>query len=123
MEASRSFVLTKYRSAWSHGKTLSFPKVFLDDLTKLHLDGRYKGFHLFVDLPKAVKVQKRVTSRIVVPDDIKQVLAIIQDAEQDSRIKTARAEQYRTFTLVGAYTGQRSVSTMARRLLANAGKQ
>ncbi|MGZ4904926.1 MAG: hypothetical protein ACXVIG_07345 [Halobacteriota archaeon] len=74
MEAFRSFVLTKYHSAWSHGKSLSFAKAFLSYLTKLHLDGRYRGFHLFLDLPKAVKVQKRVTSRIIVQEDIQNML-------------------------------------------------
>ena len=114
MEAFRSFALTKYHSTWSHGKTLSFAKAFLSYLTKLHLDGRYKGFHLFLDLPKTVKVQKRVTARIVVPDDIERLLAHIQRAEQDGRLDNYRANQYRAFTLFGAYTGQRSVSTMAR---------
>ncbi|MGZ4865118.1 MAG: hypothetical protein ACXVI0_10105 [Halobacteriota archaeon] len=114
MEAFRSFVLVKYRSAWSHGKTLSFAKAFLSYLTKLHLDGRYKGFHLFLDLPKAVKVQKRVTARIITRDDIDRVLQCIQHAEQGGRLDRVRAEQYRAFVLFGAYTGQRSVSTIAR---------
>ncbi|MGZ7166648.1 MAG: hypothetical protein ACXVIL_11190 [Halobacteriota archaeon] len=114
METFRSFVLTKYHSTWSHAKALSFAKAFLSYLTKLHLDGRYKGFHLFLDLPKAVKVQKRVTSRVIVLDDIQRVLAHIQGAEQDGRISKERAEQYRAFVLFGAYTGQRSVSTIAK---------
>ncbi len=114
MEAFRLFVLTKYHSIWSHGKTLSFAKAFLSYLTKLHFDARYKGFHLFLDLPKTVKVQKRVTARIVVPDDIERVLANITVAEHDGRIGKVRADQYRAFVLFGAYTGQRSVSTMAR---------
>ncbi|MGZ4846899.1 MAG: hypothetical protein ACXV2B_03775 [Halobacteriota archaeon] len=114
MEAFRSFVLTKYHSAWSHGKTLSFAKAFLSYLTKLHLDGRYKGFHLFLDLPKTVKIQKRVTARIVTQDDIQRVLRHIKDAEQNGRLGKERADQYRAFVLFGAYTGQRSVATMAR---------
>jgi len=81
---------------------------------KLYLDGRYKGFHLFLDLPKAVKVQKRVTARIITPDDIDRVLQYIQDAEQGGRLDRIRAEQYRAFVLFGVYTGQRSVSTIAR---------
>ncbi|MGZ4922130.1 MAG: hypothetical protein ACXV3U_08075 [Halobacteriota archaeon] len=55
IEAFRSFVLAKYHSTWSHGKSLSFAKAFLSHLTKLHLDGRYKGFHLFLDLQRACK--------------------------------------------------------------------
>ncbi|MGZ4852283.1 MAG: hypothetical protein ACXV3D_03725 [Halobacteriota archaeon] len=114
MDAFRSFVLTKYHSTWSHAKTLNFAKAFLTYLTKLHLDARFKGFHLFLDLPKTVKVQKRVTTRIVVKDDIERVLSHIQDAEQDGRLSKDRADQYRAFTLFGAYTGQRSVSTIAK---------
>jgi len=114
MEAFRSFVLTKYRSVWSHAKTLGFAKAFLSYLTKLHVDGHFKGFHLFLDLPKVVKEQKRVTARIVVPDDIERVLAHIKEAERCSKINKTRAAQYRAFTLFGAYTGQRSVSTIAR---------
>ncbi|MGZ7194400.1 MAG: hypothetical protein ACXVIZ_10925 [Halobacteriota archaeon] len=114
MDAFRSFVLTKYHSPWSYGKTLSFAKAFLSYLTKLHLDARFKGFHLFLDLPKTAKVQKRVTTRIVTQKDIERVLQHIQDAEQDGRLNKVRADQYRAFVLFGAYTGQRSVSTIAR---------
>ncbi|MGZ4924337.1 MAG: hypothetical protein ACXV5H_10360 [Halobacteriota archaeon] len=114
MDAFRLFVLTKYDSTWSHGKTLCFGKAFLSYLTKVHLDVRFKGFQLFLDLPKTVKVQKRVTTRIVTQKDIERVLQHIQDAEQDGRLNKVRADQYQAFVLFGAYTGQRSVSTIAR---------
>ena len=58
MEACRSFVLTKYHSTWSHAKTQSFAKAFLSYLTKLHLDARFKGLDLFLDLPKNSKNPK-----------------------------------------------------------------
>ncbi|MGZ4922267.1 MAG: hypothetical protein ACXV3U_08795 [Halobacteriota archaeon] len=76
MQAFRSFVLTNYQSAWSHGKTLAFAKAFPSYLTKLHLDGRYKGFHLFLDPPKAVKVRKRVTTRIITLGTLNAYLSI-----------------------------------------------
>jgi hypothetical protein len=107
-------VLAKYRSTWSHGKTLCFAKAFLSYLTKLRADARFKGFHLFLDLPRTVKVQKRVTTRIVVQDDVECALLHIRDAEHDGRLSKKRAEHYRAFVLFGAYIGQRSVSTMAK---------
>ncbi|MGZ7208213.1 MAG: hypothetical protein ACXVIE_08640 [Halobacteriota archaeon] len=55
-------------------------------------------------------MQKRLTSRIIVQEDVQNVLTHIRLAEQDGRLDKIRAEQYRAFVLFGASTGQRSVS-------------
>ncbi|MGZ4934798.1 MAG: hypothetical protein ACXV49_09930 [Halobacteriota archaeon] len=82
-------------------------------LTKARLDTRYRAFEVFLERPRAIKARNNVTSRIVTKADIENVLAYISTSEGDSRVSRQRAEQYAAFILLGAYTGQRSVSTMA----------
>jgi integrase len=107
-------VLNKYQSEWSHIKVLSFTSAFLKFLTKVRLDTRYHAFEVFLERPRKVKTRNNVTSRIVTKDDIENVLNHISNAEKDGLISTYRAKQYTAFILLGAFTGQRSLSTIAK---------
>ncbi|MGZ4861933.1 MAG: hypothetical protein ACXV2E_04015 [Halobacteriota archaeon] len=109
----RTFVLTKYRSDDSHVKALGFAKAFLKFLTKTRLDTRYHAFEVFLERPRAIK-PRRITNRIIVKEDIENVLSHIQNSEHVGSISNERTQQYIAFTLFASYTGQRSVSTIAR---------
>ncbi len=110
----RLFVLNKYQSKWSHGKVLSFAKAFLQYLTKIRLDTRYYAFEVFLDRPKVIKARNNVTSRIVMQEDIQNVLSHITNAGNDGSISSYRAKHYTAFILFGAFTGQRSLSTISK---------
>ncbi|HXY87386.1 MAG TPA: hypothetical protein VEG44_03005, partial [Candidatus Acidoferrales bacterium] len=107
-------ILAKYNSYWSHGKQLSFAKAFLKYLTRIKLDNRYYAFEVFLDRPKTLKERKRVTSRIITKDDIENILSHIRNSEQDGYISHDRALRYIAFVVFGAYTGQRSLSTISK---------
>ncbi|MGZ7112149.1 MAG: hypothetical protein ACXVIU_12700 [Halobacteriota archaeon] len=110
----RSTILTRYRSQWSHGKTLGFVRAFLRYLTRVRLDSRYSIFEIFLEKPKRVKERMAITPRIVTAEDIQGVLAHIKRAEQSGELSEARAREFEAFTLFGAYTGQRPMSTTDR---------
>ncbi|MGZ4928112.1 MAG: hypothetical protein ACXV76_07510 [Halobacteriota archaeon] len=110
----RLFVLSKYRSDDSHIKVLSFAKAFLKFLTKARLDTRYYAFEVFLERPRAVEARNNVTSRIVTKGDIENVLAFVRTSEETGLISHQKAQQYVAFILFGAYTGQRSLATMAK---------
>ncbi|MGZ4852369.1 MAG: hypothetical protein ACXV3D_04170 [Halobacteriota archaeon] len=114
VEHLRTETLGYYDSSWSHGKTLAFAKSFLKYLAKTRLDTRYIAFEVFLEMPKAVKIRKAITPRVVTTTDIENVLAHIHRAEAAGAISRARALQYSAFVILGAYTGQRSMSTIAR---------
>jgi hypothetical protein len=107
-------VLKKYKSEWSHSKVLGFAKAFLKFLTKSRLDSRYCAFEIFLECSRAIKARNNVTSRVVTKEDIENVLTHIRNAEQDGSISSYRAQQYKAFVLFGAFTGQRSLATMAK---------
>ncbi|MGZ7199985.1 MAG: hypothetical protein ACXVIG_08470 [Halobacteriota archaeon] len=60
-----------------------------------------------------VKARNNVTSRIITKADIENVLACIDKEEKEGAISPHRAQQYTAFVVFGAYTGQRSLATMA----------
>ena len=107
-------MLNKYRSEWSHIKVLSFANAFLKFLTKVRLDTRYHALGLFLEHPKKIKIRNNVTSRIVTKGDIENVLGHISSAEKNGSINSHRANHYTAFILFGAFTGQRSLSTIAK---------
>ena len=110
----RLHVLNKYRSEDSHIKVLSFAKAFLKFLTKARSDTRYYAFEVFLERPRAIKTRNNVTSRIVTKEDIENVLAHIRNAEEHGLISSHRAQHYTAFVLFGAFTGQRSLATIAK---------
>jgi hypothetical protein len=114
MDSLRQFILNKYQSEDSKSKILAFAKAFLKYLTKIKLDTRYHAFEIFLEMPKALKERKRVTSRIITKEDIENVLTYIKNSELAESISHGRALQYTAFVVFGAYTGQRSLATISR---------
>ncbi len=110
----RLFGLKKYHSEDSHIKLLSFAKAFLKFLTKSRLDTRYYAFEVILERPRAVKARNNATSRIITKTDIENVLAYIDKEEKEGELSHRRAQHYRAFIVFGAYTGQRSLATMAK---------
>ncbi|MGZ7121376.1 MAG: hypothetical protein ACXVIF_05515, partial [Halobacteriota archaeon] len=113
IDSFRTYVLNRYQSEWSHLKMLGFAKAFLKFLMKTRLDTRYYSFEVFLERPRAIK-PRQITSRIIVKEDIENVLRHIQNAKNSELISKQRARRYTAFTFFGSYTGQRSVSTIAR---------
>lgn len=123
MEQLRSTILTRYISAWSHGKMLNFANAFLKYLTKIRLDARYSGFQIFLEMPKLPKERKVITVRIVTQAGITNVFTHIKRSEQAGSIENTRARQYKAFVVFGAYTWQRSMATTANLTVDSFGKR
>jgi integrase len=114
VENLREKTLQKYTSADSYSKVLSFAKSFLKFLATTRAEPGYQTFTPYLELPKAVKERKRITSRIVTQEDINNVLQHIAKAEREGEISHERSAQYSAFVLFGGYTGQRSEATIAK---------
>ena len=110
----RAFLFSKYADQYAQSKVLNFTKGFLKYQAKLTLDPRYCAFNMFLEKPKVLKAQKRMTSRIVTKDDIETVLAEIKENTLRGSIDKAHARQFSAIVLFGAYTGQRPYSTIAQ---------
>jgi hypothetical protein len=87
---------------------------FLKFLAKTKVEPRYASFEAYLEMPRAVKERKSITSRIVTKDDIENVLGYIKQAESNGNINSQRSAQYSAFVIFGAFTGQRSLATMAK---------
>lgn len=109
----RSYVLTKYRDIYAKRKVLNFAKAFLCYLSKTRFDTRYQAFELYLELPKAVKERKHVTSRVVAKEDIENVLTAIERSHKEREISQYLYLNYRAITLFGATSGQRPNATIA----------
>jgi integrase len=109
----RETVLKKYNSVDSHSKVLSFATSFLKFLATTRSEPQYQAFAPYLELPKALKERKNVTQRIVTKEDIENVLRYIKQAENNGKINTQRSAQYSAFVIFGAFTGQRSMATLA----------
>ncbi len=114
MTALRDCTLKTYSSVESHKKILSFATAFLKFLSKTTFNQQFQAYTVFLELPKAVKVRKAVTGRIVTIDDIRNVLAYIKRAHEEGQISEHRYLYYTAFVIFGALTGQRSESTIAQ---------
>ncbi len=117
LEALRGYVLTKYTDICAKRKVLNFTKAFLRYLTKTRFDTRYKKFdlfYLFLEMPKAIKESKRITQRIVTTEDIKIVLAAIEEGRENREFTTRQCQNYKALVLFGAYTGQRPIATIRK---------
>ncbi len=104
----RDHVLHKYTDIDAKRKVLNFAKAFLRYMAMTTFDSRYAAFVLFLALPKAVKVRKHVTERIVTIDDIRHVLTAIRNAE----LPKCHRLNFEALVLFGAYTGQRPYATI-----------
>ena len=106
--------LGKYQSEDSKSKLLSFAAAFLKYLTKTRFDNRYHAFSIFLERPRTLKQQKRVTNRIITKQDIETILTRIKTAESEGRLNSYRAQQYAAFILFGAFTEQRSNAAISK---------
>ena len=88
--------------------------VFFKYLTETRLDNRYYALSIFLERPKTLRHQKRITNCIITKQDIENILAHIKTAESDGRLSMHRAQQNTAFILFGAYTGQRSNATISK---------
>jgi len=114
MMSLRESVFNNYKSADSHSKMLGFAAAFLHFLARTKIEPRYTSFTIYLERSRAVKEKKRVTGRIVTKKDIANVLAYIRNAEKNGKISSRRAQNYAAFVTFGAYTGQRSMATVAK---------
>ena len=83
-------------------------------MSKISFDQRYVAFDLFIQLPRSVKQQKRVTGRIVTKEDVDNVLTAIEHAYRSGAIDAYHCMNYKAMVLFGAFTGQRPLATTAR---------
>lgn len=113
LTALRQMVLEKYNSIDSHSKVLSFATSFLKFLATTRSEPQYRAFAPYLELPKALKKRKNVTARIVTKEDIENVLRYIKQAEKGGTLDSRRSALYSAFVIFGAFTGQRSMSTIA----------
>jgi hypothetical protein len=113
-DAVRETVLTKYKCRYAKRKVLNFAKGFLKYQTKTTFDTRFLAFELFLEKPKRLKERKLITNRIVTKEDIENVLSAISCAEHANEIDHNQSLQFTALVLFGAYTGQRSYSTIKR---------
>jgi len=114
MHSLRGSVLTKYQDTDAKHKNLQFARAFLRYLAKISFDQRYASFELYLEMPKAVKTRKHVTSRIVTKEDVENVLKAIEQAHRCGKLDTHHYLNYTALVLFGGFTGQRSLSTIAR---------
>jgi hypothetical protein len=110
----RNHVIEKYRDTDAKRKVLQFARAFLSYMSKISFEQRYTAFDLFLQLPRAVKEQKRVTDRIVTKEDVENVLTVISEAYVQKEIDTCHYLNYKAIVLFGAFTGQRPLATIAR---------
>ena len=110
----RNHVIEKYRDTDAKRKVLQFARAFLSYMSKISFEQRYTAFDLFLQLPRAVKEQKRVTDRIVTKEDVENVLTVISEAYVKKEIETCHYLNYKAIVLFGAFTGQRPLATIAR---------
>jgi integrase len=114
LDAVRDTALRKYSCFYAKRKVLNFTKGFLKFLTKTTFDTRYLAFELFLEMPKALKTRKHVTSRIVTKEDVENVLGAIEQANDGGRVDDRHYLNYKGLILFGAFTGQRPLATIAR---------
>jgi integrase len=114
LQKLRNHVLEKYRDIDAKRKVLQFSRAFLGYMSKISFDQRYAAFDLFLQLPRSVKEQKRVTERIVTKKDVENLLTAIECAHRSGNIDVYHYLNFKAMVLFGAFTGQRPLATIAR---------
>jgi len=95
-------------------KSAQFLEGVLEVSHQDHLRHSYVAFELFLEKPKRLKERKLITNRIVTKEDIENVLTVIRQAKHNNEIGHNQSLQFTAPVLFGAYTGQRSYSTIKR---------
>jgi integrase len=114
MRRLRDHVLRKYKDTYAKRKVLGFARAFLRYMSKISFDERFATFDLFLELPRAVKERKHVTSRIVTKEDVEAILVGVKQAHERGDIDTYHYLNYKAIVLFGAFTGQRPLATIAQ---------
>jgi hypothetical protein len=114
LQSLRNHVLGKYRDIDAKRKVLQFARAFLRHMSSISFDQRYAAFDLFLQLPRSVKEQKRVTNRIVTKEDVKNVHKAIEQAHRSEDIDTYHYLNYKAMVFFRMFTGQRPLATIAR---------
>jgi hypothetical protein len=114
MDTVRDVALAKYTCVYSKRKVLFSTKGLLKYLTKTTFDTRFQAFELFLEMPKVLKTRKHVTNRIVITEDVQNVLKAIERSHSVGRIDTYHYLNYKAIVLFGAFTGQSPLATIAR---------
>ena len=110
----RDYVLAKCIDTYAKRKVLGFARAFLRYMSKIRFDERYIAFDLFLELPRAVKERKYVTSRIMTKEDVENILSAIKQAYCIGDIDSNHYLNYTALVLFGAFTGQRPLATIAK---------
>jgi len=104
----------KFRDTDAKRKVLQFARAFLRYMSTVSFDQRYASFDRFLQLPRSVKEQKRLTYRIVTKEDVENVLTAIEEAHRYGDINAFYYLNYKAMIFLGAFTGQRPLATTAR---------
>jgi len=107
LDRLRTQVLREYRSRDSWGKVFYFVKSFLDYMARVRFDFRYKNYTVFLDKPKTLREIKVLTPRLVMVEDIRNVITRIKESPF---LKDSEKQDYITQILFLAYSGQRVVT-------------
>ncbi|MGB7902353.1 MAG: tyrosine-type recombinase/integrase [Halobacteriota archaeon] len=116
MTALRDFALKNYSSIDSHRKVIGFAAAFLKRLAKTRMDPSYQSYDAYLELPKATRVRKAITERIVTREDIESIFERIDVSAKKGKVDAKKTRNYRAYALLAAYTGLRP-STMQRLLV------
>ena len=87
---------------------------FLKFLAKTKMEPRYTSFEVYLEMPRAVKERKSVTSESLRETTSRMFLPISSKQSKKATYRNNAPAQYSAFVIFGAFTGQRSLATMAK---------
>lgn len=100
----RDSVLDSFKSRGSWSKVFGFTVAFLKYLSKVNFDQRYQHLEAHIELPKALRAAKLLTSRIITIEDIRNTGRAIDDAND---VTIERKLNYKCMVMFLADSGQR----------------
>jgi hypothetical protein len=104
LSALRESVLDLFGSRDSWSKVLGFTVAFLKYLSKVNFDQRYRHLEVHLELPKAIRAVKLLTSRIITTEDIQNTIKAIDSADD---LSSEKKLNYKGMVMFLAYSGQR----------------
>ncbi len=104
LSSLRDYVLDSFASRDSWSKILGFAVAFLKYLSKVNFDQRYRHLEVHLEMPKAVRAVKLLTSRIITTEDIQNTIKAIDNAND---LSSEKKLNYKGMVLFLAYSGQR----------------
>ncbi len=100
----RDSVLDSFKSRGSWSKVFGFIVAFLKYLSKVNFDQRYRHLEVHLELPKAIRAVKLLTSRIITIEDIQNTIKAIDDSKD---LTFEKKLNYKCMVMFLAYSGQR----------------